>query len=76
MNKATASKLQDMMNDKAVILTDKDVDAIEKAGHEVRTAFNTKRIDTLDMYVGWMSEEAKPANIRLDNNHYAFASIA
>lgn len=76
MTPATAKKMQDMIRGKAVILSDDDVDAINNAGYEVRTAFNANQIGVLDRYVGWMDDEAKPANIRLDNNHYAFASIA
>lgn len=75
MNKATEEKLKEMLNGKAAILTDEDVDAIEKAGYEVRTAFNANRIGTLDMYVGWMLDEAKPAELKFNKDGYAFASI-
>ena len=75
MTEVTKIKVSEMNAGKAVVLSDSEIDQINAAGIEARTAINAKQVGTLDRYIGWMVEAGRPANLRFGDDMCAYASI-
>ena len=43
-------------------------------GSEIRTAYNSRRIGTQDVFVAWIHDSARPADLEYRGQH-AFASM-
>lgn len=59
MEVTTRVKLEEMLSNKAVVLTDSQLDELQAEEIEVRTACHARQCGTLDKWVGWISPDPK-----------------
>ena len=67
------TKISRMLAGERVIMSDSEMEAAERSGHEIRSAFNAKRLGIHDTYVAWIGHANQPADLVFRYPH-AFGS--